>query len=122
MPDASLQLFNNTDVPKKIGAACCGQFAVSREQVLKKPLSDYRHYLDWLINTALNDDTSGRVLEHLWHIIFGRDPVQYVYAPVDPINPGIRLTDMQVVLRWSNAIVTSTDNVNRTSCSSVLLY
>jgi hypothetical protein len=75
MPDAWRQLFNNTNVPAQIGVACCGQFAVSRNQVLKRPLSDYQRYLDWLVRTPLDDDTSGRVFEYLWHVIFGQEPV-----------------------------------------------
>jgi hypothetical protein len=77
MRDVWHQLFpgDNTSVPKTIGVACCGQFAVSREQVRKRPLADYQWYLDWLIKTPLDDDTSGRVFEYLWHVIFGREPV-----------------------------------------------
>ncbi|KAF2280232.1 uncharacterized protein EI97DRAFT_455142 [Westerdykella ornata] len=78
MPDAWAYMFNNTDVPEKIGTPCCAQFAVSRSQVLKRPLSDYQRYMDWLIQTPLTDDVSGRVFEYLWHIIFGRSPV---YCP-----------------------------------------
>jgi hypothetical protein len=76
MPDAWFQMFNNTDVPHTLATPCCGQFAVSRDQVLKRPLSDYIRYLDWLIRTPLDDATSGRVFEYLWHVIFGREPVQ----------------------------------------------
>jgi len=31
--------------------------------------------LKWLLDTPLNDFTSGRVFEYLWHVIFGREPV-----------------------------------------------
>jgi hypothetical protein len=27
------------------------------------------------MTTELDDETSGRVFEYLWHIIFGQDPV-----------------------------------------------
>ncbi|PIG81458.1 hypothetical protein AARAC_009767 [Aspergillus arachidicola] len=34
------ELFNNTEVPEVIGAPCCSQFAVSRDQVLKRSFED----------------------------------------------------------------------------------
>lgn len=64
------------EVPKVIAAACCSQFAVSRDQVLKRPREDYIRFREWLIRTDLEDEHSGRVMEYLWHIYFGRDPVQ----------------------------------------------
>ncbi|KAJ5641901.1 hypothetical protein N7490_005901 [Penicillium lividum] len=72
---AWIGIFNNTDIPEVIGTACCAQFAVTKEQVLARPLSDYMHYYQWLMDTQLDDETSGRVFEYLWHIIFGQDPV-----------------------------------------------
>ncbi|KAJ5948036.1 hypothetical protein N7466_001051 [Penicillium verhagenii] len=72
---AWIKIFNNTDIPEVIGTPCCAQFAVTKEQVLARPLSDYEHYYRWLMDTQLDDETSGRVFEYLWHIIFGQDPV-----------------------------------------------
>jgi hypothetical protein len=56
-------------------AACCAQFAVSKEQVLKRPIDDYIKFRDWIIHTKKNDAKSGRVMEFLWHVIFGKDSV-----------------------------------------------
>ncbi|KAF2087456.1 hypothetical protein K490DRAFT_42281 [Saccharata proteae CBS 121410] len=78
MPAAWFDLFNTTDVPSVIATPCCAQFAVSRDQVLKRPWEDYKKYHTWLLDTSLDDDTSGRIFEYLWHIIFGQDPV---YCP-----------------------------------------
>lgn len=72
------ELFNNTNVPKVVAAPCCSQFAVSRDQVLKRPKTDYDRFYRWVLNTALSDDVVARIMEYTWHIIFGRDPVQYV--------------------------------------------
>ncbi|KAF2847925.1 hypothetical protein T440DRAFT_491676 [Plenodomus tracheiphilus IPT5] len=66
MPDAWRDLFNNTDVPHVLATPCCAQFAVSSKQYT------------WLMETPLKDETSGRVFEYLWHILFGQDPV---YCP-----------------------------------------
>lgn len=57
--------------PAEIGAACCAQFAVSRERVLARPLEDYVKFRQWILDTELSDAHSGRVMEFMWHIIFG---------------------------------------------------
>lgn len=62
-------------VPEVVGAACCAQFAVSRDQVLKRPKTFYENAHQWLMNTTLDDATSGRVFEYMWHIIFGQEAV-----------------------------------------------
>ncbi|KAF2748229.1 hypothetical protein M011DRAFT_35706 [Sporormia fimetaria CBS 119925] len=77
MAGAWKDLFNSK-MPGRIGTPCSGQFAVSREQILKRPLSDYQRYLDWLIQTPLEDDVSSRIFDYLWHVIFGQESV---YCP-----------------------------------------
>ena len=62
-------------VPNKVGAACCAQFAVSRDQVLRRPLRDYQKLREWIVETEKGDAQSGRVMEFLWHVIFGKDAV-----------------------------------------------
>ena len=61
--------------PGQLGVACCAQFAVSRLQVWRRPIEDYRHFQRWVIETELDDAHSGRVMEFLWHIIFGQEAV-----------------------------------------------
>ncbi|KAF4210240.1 hypothetical protein CNMCM8980_004719 [Aspergillus fumigatiaffinis] len=75
-PDAWHYFFNGTKVPEVVAVACCAQFAVSRKQILERPLSDYLRYHQWVMETPWDDDTSGRVMEYMWHIIFGKEPVQ----------------------------------------------
>ena len=58
-----------------IASACCAQFAVSRDQVLSRPLEDYVKIRQWLIDTDRDDAHSGRVMEYLWHVIFGKNLV-----------------------------------------------
>ena len=82
-PEVYLELFKGTSTeisdvaqaPQRVGAACCAQFAVSREQVLKRPLADYKKLREWLLKTEKTDARSGRVMEFLWHVIFGKDAV-----------------------------------------------
>ena len=56
-----------------IFSTCCAQFAVSRERIYQRPLEDYIQIRDWLMRTPLDDGKSGRVLEYMWHIIFGME-------------------------------------------------
>ncbi|OJJ50394.1 hypothetical protein ASPZODRAFT_33204, partial [Penicilliopsis zonata CBS 506.65] len=72
------ELFNTSTVPEEVGVACCSQFAVSRDQVLKRPHSDYLRFYTWVLTTDLSDETVSRIMEYSWHIIFGMDAV---YCP-----------------------------------------
>ena len=72
--DSSLQ-DSPMSAPALVGAACCAQFAVSRDRVRQRPLSDYQWFRQWVVDTTLNDAKSGRVMEYMWHIIFGMDAV-----------------------------------------------
>ncbi len=79
-PDVWKDIFGGTPTnmsqfPVKLGAACCAQFAVSKDQVRKRSLSDYHHFRDWIVDTEQSDAKSGRVMEFLWHVIFGKDGV-----------------------------------------------
>ncbi|KAL2813316.1 hypothetical protein BDW59DRAFT_31779 [Aspergillus cavernicola] len=65
-------------IPTQTAAACCAQFAVSREQVLHRPREDYIKIRQWVIDTDKNDAASGRVMEFLWHVIFGKESI---YCP-----------------------------------------
>jgi len=63
-------LFPGKAVPEAVGASCCAQFAVTGDKVRQRPRSDYEAYRQWLLDTALPDDISGRVLEYSWHSKF----------------------------------------------------
>ena len=78
MPEAWKRMFGDVELPKKVGVACCAQFAVTKEAVLRRSKEDYERYRQWVWDTDLSDARSGRVMEFLWHIIFGQNAVQYV--------------------------------------------
>lgn len=59
----------------RVWAPCCAQFAVSREQIYKRPLEDYIKIRRWIIETEENDAKSGRIMEYLWHVIFGQKAI-----------------------------------------------
>ncbi|MCJ1436600.1 hypothetical protein MMC27_005980 [Xylographa pallens] len=80
MHDAWKAMFPGEALPHEIGVPCCAQFAVSKQQIRARPKTDYERYRNWIRETQLHDRTSGRVMEYLWHIIFGKEPVQYVEA------------------------------------------
>jgi hypothetical protein len=75
MTDSYRQLLNVTTVPGVIASACCAQFAVSRAQIRKRPLSDYVHFRKWVMEAPIEDRMAGLVMEYLWHIIFGKEAV-----------------------------------------------
>lgn len=59
----------------RIWTPCCAQFAVSKEQIYARPLEDYLKFRQWVVDTEKDDAASGRVMEYLWHIIFGKEAV-----------------------------------------------
>ena len=68
----------NVPVPSAISQPCCAQFAVSGQRILERPLSDYLHYRDWILKSALDDATTGRLLEYSWQYIF---TARFEYCP-----------------------------------------
>jgi hypothetical protein len=75
MASAWTELFQDDKVPLILAAPCCAQFAVSREQIWQRSKVEYERFLTWVFDTPLDDFTSGRVFEYLWHVIFGKDPI-----------------------------------------------
>ncbi|KAL1870760.1 hypothetical protein Daus18300_005080 [Diaporthe australafricana] len=63
-------------VPAQIAAPCCAQFAVSRERVLRRSREWWVKLREWLMDSPLPSMNSGRLMEHLWHVFFGMEPVQ----------------------------------------------
>lgn len=59
-------VFDNAAVPKVVASPCCAQFAVSRAQVRQRPKEFYVRARQWLLDTELDDPTSGRVFEYMW--------------------------------------------------------
>ena len=88
MADAWEHIFPDVEVPEKIGVACCAQFAVTKQQIRSRPKEDYERIFQWLMETPLDDAISGRIMEYLWHVIFGREPQQLVQF----VGQSLRLT------------------------------
>ncbi|KAF1993638.1 hypothetical protein P154DRAFT_527629 [Amniculicola lignicola CBS 123094] len=64
-------LLPDEPIPEIVGAHCSSQFAVSRDRIHARPLAHYEKIQRWLLETDLDDQISGRVIEYMWHIIFG---------------------------------------------------
>lgn len=65
--EAFSSLFPGQPVPAAIGSPCCAQLAVTGDKIRERPRSDYEAYREWLLNTELPDEISGRVMEYSWH-------------------------------------------------------
>ncbi|RMZ34616.1 hypothetical protein D0859_01262 [Hortaea werneckii] len=70
------QLFPYEELPETIASPCCAQFAVTRQAILRRSKADFEHMRQWLIETLMTDELSGRVFEKLWAYIFTGEPVK----------------------------------------------
>lgn len=64
------ELHPGQPLPESISQPCCAQFAVSRNRIRSNPVSEYQRYRDWLLNTTLDDQISGRWMEYSWQYLF----------------------------------------------------
>ena len=69
-------LFPGVELPQTIASQCCAQFAVTRNTIQRHKKADYERMRDWVLNTTLIDDVSGRVLEKLWAYIMTNNTIQ----------------------------------------------
>ncbi|KAL6707675.1 hypothetical protein ACN47E_003796 [Coniothyrium glycines] len=102
MAEVWTTLFPGEEVPRVLAAPCCAQFAVPASQIRQRPKAEYERFLNWVYETPLDDFTSGRVFEYLWHVIFGKDHVhcpdqeqcyvdQYSKRPWEAVDQAIRI-------------------------------
>lgn len=86
-------VFGQFPIPHTLTFLGHAQFVVSKNYVLRHPVSFYQQILNWLENTTLDKDVytgdmcnfnrnesyvSARVLEYTWHYIFTGDPEEYL--------------------------------------------
>lgn len=74
-PQAFQELFPEEPPPSVVGVACCAQFAVTRDGIRSRTVKEYQRYQQWLLDTPLDSDISGRLFEYSWHMIFGKPAV-----------------------------------------------
>ncbi|TVY12875.1 hypothetical protein LARI1_G008283 [Lachnellula arida] len=70
MQEAFRANFNLYDIPEILATPCCSQIAVTKERILSVPKEQYKHHIDWLLHTPLEDAISGRTWEHMWQYLF----------------------------------------------------
>ncbi|KAL7272254.1 hypothetical protein RUND412_004951 [Rhizina undulata] len=63
------------DVPKVFGAPCCAQFAVTRDTIQGVNIGTFIKLRQWLLDTPLDDKTSGRIFEYMWQYVFTSQPI-----------------------------------------------
>lgn len=68
--------FPDAPLPHTIASQCCAQFAATSDAIQRRSKDDYIRMRDWLLETPLVDEISGRVLEKLWAYIMTNNPVQ----------------------------------------------
>lgn len=68
--------FPDAPLPHTIASQCCAQFAATNDAIQRRAKDDYIRMRDWLLETPLVDEISGRVLEKLWTYIMTNNPVQ----------------------------------------------
>lgn len=61
------------EIPEKIAAPCCAQFAASSDAIRSRSLAWWMSLRQWLIDTSLSSYHSGRLLEWTWHIWLGEE-------------------------------------------------
>lgn len=64
------------EMPRTIASQCCAQFAVTRGAVRRWGRGVYEGMREWLVETEVEDDVSGRVFEKLWAYIFTGEGVR----------------------------------------------
>jgi hypothetical protein len=62
-----MELLPGEELPELVGTACCSQFAVSRERIHERGIEVYQRARQFLIETTLGSEISGRVFEYIWH-------------------------------------------------------
>ncbi|OAX83758.1 hypothetical protein ACJ72_01873 [Emergomyces africanus] len=70
----------STQPPDEVGVGCCAQFGVTAGTIRQNPKKRYEELRQWLLDTPLPDQTSGRVMEYMWHSIV---PPPFRFLSVD---------------------------------------
>lgn len=63
-------------VPVRLASPCCAQFAASRQAIQRRSRAWWRSLRQWVIDTPVVDQESGRLLEHTWHVWLGNESYQ----------------------------------------------
>jgi hypothetical protein len=70
MQEAFRANFNLYEIPEILATPCCSQIAVTKQLIRNVPRAQYQHHINWLLETKLPDNISGRTWEHMWQYLF----------------------------------------------------
>ena len=76
MENAFKEIFPDVPVPETWSAPCCSQFAVTSKAIRSVPRQRYADWIQWLLDTRIDDANSGRLWEHFWSYIFLNKPIE----------------------------------------------
>lgn len=77
---------------------CCAQFVCHKKKIRQHPKKMYEDIYNWIMDTDLSYQITGRLLEWTWRIIF--NPEKYkLREPVDVDNPREYVFDPEVLKR-----------------------
>ncbi|QSS53829.1 hypothetical protein I7I53_01211 [Histoplasma capsulatum var. duboisii H88] len=65
----------STRPPDHVAVGCCAQFGVTAGTIRQTPRKRYEELRQWLLDTSIPDQTSGRVMEYMWHTLFGKPAI-----------------------------------------------
>jgi hypothetical protein len=63
------------EVPEILAQPCCSQFAVTRDTIRSVPRERYAVFIDWLLDSSMDDSMLGRTWEHMFQWLFTRKAV-----------------------------------------------
>lgn len=70
MLDAWESMFPDVAVPDVLAQPCCSQIAVSSKSIRSRPLAQYVHLRQWILDTEIPDGILGRIWEYVWQYLF----------------------------------------------------
>ena len=64
-------LHKEEEMPTKLAAPCCSQFAASREAIHRRPLDWWKRLRQWLVDAPLDSASARKLMEQTWHLWLG---------------------------------------------------
>jgi hypothetical protein len=64
------------DIPKFLHFYSCAQFMVKKSLIIQNDIGFYLDMYNYLQETSLPNDISGRIFEYMWHYIFTKNVVE----------------------------------------------
>ncbi|OJD11524.1 hypothetical protein AJ78_07723 [Emergomyces pasteurianus Ep9510] len=112
---AFAKMLPNTPVPSTVGAPCSSQFAVTRDQVMKRSKESYELIRRWVTETDLPDPICGRIMEYMWHSMFPVPP-SFCFC-IYRIQPVRQRSHPYTIYRWADGDISAIHWLTWFKCS-----